>query len=95
MSEHHANPNAPDPDVIDQWQRDVIGPAMQLRFPLRNQADLRRISQILRDFANRLEVLSQMKVGNTPQEREFSALVQAMSERKATQGRLQSRPKAR
>jgi hypothetical protein len=95
LAEHYPNPNAPDPDVIAQWQRDVVGVAMRLHCPLRNQADLRRVSQILRDFANRLEILSQVKVGDTPQDREFSALVQANMERKAAQNRLQSKPLAR
>lgn len=71
-------------DVLDEWQRQLIGPSGQLRIPMRDQIDLRRCAAILRELANRMEILSHVKTG------EFSALLQTKGEIRAAQSRLQS-----
>lgn len=75
-------------DVLDQWQRQALGDALQLRLPLRSKADLVRVSVILREFSARLEAL-----GKRQDTDDFSALMQAKIEGKAAQGRLSSRLK--
>jgi hypothetical protein len=71
-------------DPIPAWARAIVGHSMQLRIPLRDPIDLRRAAEILRQFANRLEVLSARK------DEAHSILLAAVGERRITQGRLQS-----
>ena len=85
-------PNPPS-DALEPWQREVVEKVLQLRWPLRDQQDLRRVGEILRDFGNRLIVLSQSKEGQPGQEREWNALFRVKAERKVVQGRLQSNPR--
>ena len=61
-------PGPPD-NVREPWQRDVVGDALQLRWPLRDQYDLRWVGEIFRDFGNRLISLSQAKEGQPRSER--------------------------
>ena len=86
-------PPNPSSDVLEPWQREVVGKVLQLRWPLRDHQDLRRVGEILRDFGNRLIVLSQSKEGQPGQEREWNALVRVKAERKVVPGRLQSNPR--
>ena len=72
-------------DPLDEWQRQCIGRAAQLRIPLRDQVDLRRCAAILRNLANRLEVMSEPR-----RFEECNALLQAKGEVSAAQGRMQS-----
>ncbi len=74
-------------DAIPEWARACLGNSMQLRVPLRDPIDLRRCALILRDFANRLEVLSPSK------DPAHSILLAASGERRMIQARLQSRPR--
>jgi hypothetical protein len=70
---------------------DIIGSlSMQLRWQVGDQIDLRRISAILRAFANRLEVISDPRRFDTR-----AALLLAKYERKLTQDKLASKPKRR
>lgn len=75
-------------DPLEEWQRDTIGPTGQLRIPLRDKIDLRRVATILRELANRLEVMSSLR-----HVEDFGALLQAKGEIRSAQARLQSRPK--
>lgn len=75
-------------DPLEEWQRDTIGPSGQLRLPLRDKIDLRRVAGILHQLATRLEVLSSLR-----HVEDFGALLQAKGEIRAAQARLQSRPK--
>lgn len=74
-------------DPLPEWARGIIGNSMQLRIPLRDPIDLRRVAEILRGFANRLEVLSSRK------DDAHSILLAAVGERRMIQARLQSRPR--
>lgn len=72
-------------DPLDQWQRDCIGRAAQLRLPLRDKVDLRRIALILRDLANRAEVISSLRHSD-----DFSALSEFKAHVVTAQGRATS-----
>lgn len=70
---------------------DIIGSrAMQLRWVVGDQLDLRRIATILREFANRLEVASDPR-----RFEQRTAILMAKAERKAAQNKLASKPRAR
>ena len=78
-------------DHLSPMDRAIVGNAgMQLRFEIRDQLDARRIAEILRIFANRLEILSQPKAY-----KEREALLLMRFERSTTQARLASKPHAR
>lgn len=64
--------------------------AMQLRWVVQDQLDLRRVASILREFANRLEVLSDPRHLD-----QRLAIIAAKTERKFAQDRLASKPKRR
>jgi len=48
-------------DPMSSMWRDFVGTSVQLRIPLRDPVDLRRCAVILREMANRWEVLSHDK----------------------------------
>ncbi len=78
-------------DHLSPMDRAIVGNAgMQLRFEIRDQIDARRIAEILRTFANRLEILSQPK-----KYAEREALMLMRFERGNAQARLASKPRAR
>lgn len=77
-------------DPLDEWQRSSIGKSAQLRLPLRDKVDLRRLAAILRDLANVMEVASGLR-----NEDDFSALMRAKAAVVTAQGRAQSRGGAR
>jgi len=64
--------------------------AMQLRWVVADQLDLRRIATILREFANRLEVISDPR-----RFEQRTAILVAKTERKFAQDKLASKPKRR
>lgn len=72
-------------DALDQWQRAAIGPSAQLRMPLRDQVDLRRVATILRGLANELEVAGSLRT-----ETDFGALMRAKTAVKMAQARMTS-----
>lgn len=72
-------------DPLDQWQRDAIGKSAQLRLPLRDKVDLRRVALILRDLANTLEVASGLRT-----EDDFGALMRAKAAVAVAQARATS-----
>ncbi len=69
-------------DPLDEWQRGAIGRSAQLRLPLRDKVDLRRLALILRDLANVAEVASQVR-----SEDDFSALLRFKAAVVTAQGR--------
>lgn len=48
-------------DAMSSLWREIVGGSVQLRIPLRDPVDLRRCATILREMANRWEVLSHDK----------------------------------
>jgi len=73
-------------DHMSEMDRSIAGhSAMQLRFRIRDQMDLRRAAAILRDFANRLEIASDPRRFD-----ERDALGHARHHRKLTQDKLAS-----
>ena len=64
--------------------------AMQLRWVVGDQLDLRRIAAILREFANRLEILSDPR-----RFEQRTAILTAKTERKLAQDKLASKPRRR
>ena len=72
-------------DAMSPLWRDIVGSAAQLRIPLRDPVDLRRCATILRDLANKLEVVSHAKLGAD------SIMFTAKREVAAAQGRLKSK----
>jgi hypothetical protein len=80
-----------DGDPFSPLDRMLIGDMrLQLRFEVRDQIDLRRIATILREFSNRLEIISDPKRYD-----QRSAMLMARLERKLTQGRLASKTTTR
>jgi hypothetical protein len=78
-------------DHMSELDRAIVGDsAMQLRFRVRDQMDLRRIGVLLRQLGTRFEVLSDPR-----RHTERGALLSARMERKVTQNALASAPKAR
>jgi hypothetical protein len=76
---------------LSPLDQDIIGSlAMQLRWQLTDQLDLRRVAAILRHFANRLEIISDPRRFETR-----TALLMAKLERKMTQDKLASKPRVR
>ena len=74
-----------------QMDEDIMGSrAMQLRWVVGDQLDLRRIATILREFANRLEVISDPR-----RFEQRTAILMAKTERKFAQDKLASKPKRR
>ena len=86
-------------DPLDVWQRQSIGRSAQLRLPLRDKVDLRRLAAILRDLANVAEVASSIRT-----EEDFSALLRFKTAqgvaggfptlRRASRARVTRRPHA-
>lgn len=72
-------------DPLDVWQRQSIGRSAQLRLPLRDKVDLRRLAAILRDLANVAEVASSIRT-----EEDFSALLRFKAAVAVAQARAQS-----
>lgn len=72
-------------DSLDEWQRQSIGRAAQLRLPLRDKVDLRRLAVILRGLANELEVASSMRTDT-----DFGALLRAKAAVATAQARATS-----
>jgi hypothetical protein len=72
-------------DAMTAMWREIVGNAAQLRIPLRDPVDLRRCATILRDLANKLEVVSHAKLGAD------SIMFSAKREVAAAQGRLKSK----
>lgn len=72
-------------DPLDEWQRASVGKSAQLRLPLRDKVDLRRLAAILRDLANTLEV-----AGSLRNEEDFTALLRAKAAVATAQARAQS-----
>ena len=74
-----------------QMDEDIMGSrAMQPRWVVGDQLDLRRIATILREFANRLEVISDPR-----RFEQRTAILMAKTERKFAQDKLASKPKRR
>lgn len=76
-------------DPLSGIWREIVGNAAQLRIPLRDPVDLRRCAIILRDLANKMEVMSHAK------RTADSIMFEAKHETKAAQARLQSRIRVR
>lgn len=76
-------------DPMSALWRDFVGTSVQLRIPLRDPVDLRRCATILRELANRWEVLSHDKRTTD------SIMFEAKSTGRITQARLSSKPKSR
>jgi hypothetical protein len=74
-------------DPLPDHVRSVVGKSVQLRIPMRDVVDLRRSAEILRGYANRLEVLSRSKQDDTA-----VLMLQAWAEARTAQARLQSQP---
>lgn len=75
-------------DPLPDWTRDIIGKSVQIRIPLRDPIELRRQAAILREMANRLDVLSRDK---RPTE---SIMLEVWGLARSTQTRLKSQPKS-
>jgi hypothetical protein len=69
-------------DPLDPWQRAAIGKSAQLRLPLTDKVDLRRLAVILRDLANVLEVAS-----GTKHDDDFASLMRAKAAVVIAQGK--------
>lgn len=74
-------------DPLSDWSRQVIGRSVQLRLPLRDPIDARRLAAILREYANRLEVLSHSK------DSADRVMMNIWMETRLAQGRLTSQTK--
>lgn len=73
---------------LSPLDQDIIGSlAMQLRWTVGDQLDLRRIAAILREYATRLEVISDPRRYD-----QRASLMLAKYERKRAQDRLASKP---
>ena len=70
---------------LPEHVRSVVGKSVQLRIPMRDPVDLARCAEILRMFANRLEVLAKTRDPNTG-----TIMLNAWAEARNTQARLQS-----
>lgn len=71
-------------DVLEPWQRAAVGgKTAQLRMPLHDKHDLRRVAAILAHLAGELDHLSRQRTDN-----DFHALSQARTAAKAAQARL-------
>jgi hypothetical protein len=75
-------------DALPQWMRDTIGQSAQLRLPLRDPIDLRRQAAILRELANRFDVMSRDKRSAQ------SIMFEAYGEIRTAQDRLKSYPRS-
>jgi hypothetical protein len=72
-------------DPLTSMWREVVGSSVQLRVPLRDPIDLRRCALILRELANRFEVLSHDKRSAD------SVMFEAKHHGKVAQARLTSK----
>jgi hypothetical protein len=75
-------------DPLPEYLRGVIGKSVQLRVPMRDAVDLRRTAEVLRAFANRMEVLSHSKLPSS------TIMMTVYVEGRQAQARLNSRPKS-
>lgn len=75
-------------DPLADHVRTVVGKSVQLRLPVRDPVDLRRQAAILREYANRIEMMSQSK---DPAD---TIMLRFWAEGRQAQMRLQSRPQA-
>ena len=76
-------------DPLEPWEREAAGKGARIHFPLRDKSDLLRMSVILRELGNRLEVIAKSR------DNEFTALIRTRVEVKAAQARVSSHPKSR
>lgn len=75
-------------DPVPDHVRSVVGKSVQLRIPMRDVVDLRRSAEILRGYANRLDVLSRSRETDSA-----VLMLQAWAEARNAQARLQSNPR--
>jgi len=76
-------------DAMSSLWRDMVGSSVQVRIPLRDPIDLRRCATILRELANRFEVLSHDK------RTVDSIMFEAKHQGKMAQARLSSQTRAK
>jgi hypothetical protein len=72
-------------DALTPAERDALGGAVQLRFPLRDRLDLRRQAEALRMLAGKFEALSTQRISD------YEAGMRARTEVRVTQARLSRR----
>jgi hypothetical protein len=74
-------------DAVADHVRSVVGKSVQLRIPLRDPVDLRRCAEILRQFANRMDVAARNQHQDAG-----TIMLSVWAEARTAQARLQSHP---